>query len=226
MFIRSRSPDSQARFLSGFVSFQGFMGRKISALLPGAEFARGVRLRSTGADFSFASSDFKALGAFFCASCFPQAPLRVISGISIGYAESKPKSFLQLSRGLSAGAGNRQLRARVPHLVGPRLPSPYHFPARIQFFQAFAAPFPATSVLPSASRRAIPATETPRHNRSTIGSAVSSERRRRNGLGITQIASFQTVVLHAGLETPRHRRGSGTPEELKKHRNTHPVFPK
>jgi hypothetical protein len=39
-----------------------------------------------------------------------------------------------------------------PHLVGSRLQSPYHFPARIQSFQAVAAPFPGDSVLPSHSR--------------------------------------------------------------------------
>src|SRR5271155_539810 len=32
--------------------------------------------------------------------------------------------------------------ARILHLVGSRLPRPYHFPARIQSFQAVAAPFP------------------------------------------------------------------------------------
>ncbi len=40
----------------------------------------------------------------------------------------------------------------IPHLVGSRLPSPYHFRARIQSFQAVAAPFPGDSDLPSASR--------------------------------------------------------------------------
>ena len=80
----------------------------------------------------------------------------------------------------SAGDARGQPRARLPHLVGPRLPSPYHFPARIQSFQAVAAPFRGGFVLPSASRAAIPATETPPFKRSTIGSAVSSDRRRRN----------------------------------------------
>jgi hypothetical protein len=42
--------------------------------------------------------------------------------------------------------------------VGSRLPSPYHFRARIQSFQAVAAPFPGDSVLPAASRAATPAT--------------------------------------------------------------------
>jgi hypothetical protein len=53
------------------------------------------------------------------------------------------------SRGMS-GLAQGQPRARVPHLVGPRLPSPYHFRARIQSFQAVAAPFPGDVVLPSA----------------------------------------------------------------------------
>jgi hypothetical protein len=110
---------------------------------------RGVRLRSTGADFSFASSDFKALGACFCN--FPigsrfRKPLRGIHVISIGYTESKPNSFLQLSHSLSARVAHGQPRARVPHLVGSQLSRPYHFRARIQSFQAVAAPFPGDSV--------------------------------------------------------------------------------
>jgi hypothetical protein len=43
--------------------------------------------------------------------------------------------------------------ARIPDLVGTRLPSPYHFPARIQSFQAVAAPFPGDSFAVSLSRR-------------------------------------------------------------------------
>jgi hypothetical protein len=42
----------------------------------------------------------------------------------------------------------RVSRARVPYLVGQRLPRPYHFPARIQSFQALAAPFPGDSGCP------------------------------------------------------------------------------
>ena len=52
---------------------------------------------------------------------------------------------LSFSRLLS----RRQPRARVPDLVGSRPPRPYHFPARIQSFQAVAAPFPGDSVFKS-----------------------------------------------------------------------------
>src|ERR1700688_3561176 len=92
---------------------------------------------NAGADFSSASSDFRALGAIFC-----------------NFATSS-FSFLQLrhSRGLS-GVAHGQPRARVPDLVGSRFPSPYHFWARIQSFQAVAAPFPGDSVFAvSLSRR-------------------------------------------------------------------------
>ena len=67
--------------------------------------------------------------------------------------------FLQLrhSCGSSAGAAHGQ-PARVPDLVGSRLPSPYQFRARIQSFQAVAAPFPGDSVLPAAPRAATSAT--------------------------------------------------------------------
>jgi hypothetical protein len=84
-----------------------------------------------GAHFSSASSDFKVLGAFFC-----------------NYGN------LSFSRLVSRGS-HGQARARVPDLVGSRLPSPYHFRARIQSFQDDATPFPGDSVLPSASRAAI-----------------------------------------------------------------------
>ena len=53
--------------------------------------------------------------------------------------------------GSSAGSAHAQPRAHVPYLVGTRLPSPYHFRARIQSFQAVAAPFPGDSVFPSAT---------------------------------------------------------------------------
>src|SRR5271156_3136056 len=58
--------------------------------------------------------------------------------------------FLQLRHcGSSAGVAHGRPRARVPHLVGSRLPSPYHFRARIQSFQGIAAPFPGDSTLSS-----------------------------------------------------------------------------
>jgi hypothetical protein len=68
-----------------------------------------------------------------------------------------------------AGVAHGRPRARVPDLVGSRLPRPYQFRARIQSFQAVAAPFPGDSVLPSG---AISAIETPRFKRSTIGSTI------------------------------------------------------
>src|ERR1700733_14794323 len=48
----------------------------------------------------------------------------------------------RLHSGLSAEVARGRLRGRVPDLVGSRLPRPYQFPARIQSFQAVAAPFP------------------------------------------------------------------------------------
>jgi hypothetical protein len=69
--------------------------------------------------------------------------------------QSIGRLFLQLSqitnRRPRAAAKNpeRGRRAHVPDVVGSRLPSPYHFPARIQSFQAVAAPFPGGDSLPS-----------------------------------------------------------------------------
>jgi hypothetical protein len=75
-----------------------------------------------GADFSSASGDFNLLGAFFC------------NFATLSFLGRQPES------------AHGQSRARVPYLVGSRLPRPYHFRARIQSFQAVAAPFPGDSV--------------------------------------------------------------------------------
>src|SRR5271168_4016165 len=91
--------------------------------------------------------------------------------------QSIRRLFLRLchSPGSPAGVAHGQPRA-VPDLVGSGLASPYHFRARIQSFQTVAAPFPGDSVLPSGPLvAAVPATETPRFKRSTIGSAVSRD---------------------------------------------------
>jgi len=83
---------------------------------------RGRRQSNPSAYFSSASSEVKVLGAF----------------------------FWQLRHcGSSAGVAHGRPRARVPDLVGSRLPSPYHFRARIQSFQGIAAPFPGDSALSS-----------------------------------------------------------------------------
>ena len=71
-----------------------------------------------GADFSSASGDFNLLGAFFC------------NFATLSFLGRQPES------------AHGQSRARVPYLVGSRLPRPYQFRARIQSFQAVAAPFP------------------------------------------------------------------------------------
>src|SRR5271169_1207159 len=53
------------------------------------------------------------------------------------------RNFATLSfLGRQPESAHGQPRARVPDLVGSRLPRPYHFRARIQSFQAVAAPFP------------------------------------------------------------------------------------
>jgi len=48
----------------------------------------------------------------------------------------------------AAGAANGRVTGGVlvPDVVDVRLPRPYHFPAQIQFFQAFAVPFPGFPV--------------------------------------------------------------------------------
>src|SRR5271163_154415 len=102
-------------------------------------------LPTAGADFSSAWSDFKALGAFFCNSA-TLSFLRLV-GRSRAWSVARPCTT---SCGFAAS-------------------EPYHFRARIQSFQAVAAPFPGDSILPSrplAPRS--PATETPRFKRSTI----------------------------------------------------------
>src|SRR5271170_2301134 len=79
-----------------------------------------------------------------------QAPISVLHrAISKRWAPfSAPFANLSFSRLLSRSRARSAAR-RVPDLVGSSLPSPYHFPARIQSFQAVAAPFPGDSVFKS-----------------------------------------------------------------------------
>src|SRR5271163_1786641 len=142
-----------------------------------------------GADFSFASSDFKTLGAFFCN--FPSLDRRrlqsrrrvgqrerragageaararspVCSSRRRGFRDSFSVSsdFNALQGGKFPSGPSRRIRqrscgsqpqrtvsrARVPDVVAPRLPRPYHSRARIQSFQAVAAPFPGEAALPA-----------------------------------------------------------------------------
>ena len=146
-----------------------------------------LRLAKRTAHFSSASSDFKVLGAFFCNK--PGEP-DVCPGTAM--AES-------LRCGSSAEVAHGRPRGRIPDLVGSRPPRPYHFPARIQSFQGVAAPFPGGlrfAVTPS--RAAIPATETRRFKRSTIGSAVSSERA--GGAPVSPASSVGNRGRHNGRE--------------------------
>ena len=116
----------------------------------------------------------------------PKSPTLVRTGRGCG-ANSIPSRFERFQRvarrrisprhscGSSGGVARGQPRAaRVPHLVGSRLPSPYHFRARIQSFQAVAAPFPGNSVFAvRPSRGAIPARETPRFGEIARGSGAA-----------------------------------------------------
>ena len=82
-----------------------------------------------------------------------QAPIsvlhRAISKYWAPFSATSPKPKSGRSRGSSAGAAHGRPRARAPDVVGSRLPRPYHFRARIQSYQAVAAPFPGDSALPS-----------------------------------------------------------------------------
>ena len=72
----------------------------------------------------------------------------IFSGLSAPFAGES-----QLSPGARRGRSDGMLRrARVPDLVGPGRPGPYHLRARNQSFQAFAAPFADQRVLPSGVR--------------------------------------------------------------------------
>ena len=110
------------------VAFQGFDAA--ARRRPTLTIRVASEWRNVGADFSSASSDFRALGAFFC----------------------PPVASATFSR-LIGRSRARSARAHVPDLVGSRPPRPYHFRARIQSFQAVAAPFPGGSVLQSGRER-------------------------------------------------------------------------
>jgi hypothetical protein len=85
-------------------------------------------------EFISASCDFKTLGAFFCNS----ATLATVATVQRVTSKLPNLSVSPIGQ-----------PPRVPDLVGSRPPSPYHFRARIQSFQAVAAPFPGGSVLPA-----------------------------------------------------------------------------
>jgi hypothetical protein len=78
--------------------------------------------------------------------------------------------------------------ARVPHLVGSRLSSPYHFRARIQSFQAFAAPFPGGPFAVSPSRR---------DPGGRNASPQKIDNRLAGVLGVTQHFEIQSVFFEA-----------------------------
>ncbi len=155
----------------------------------------GLPPSGAGDDFSFASSDFKTLGAFFCnipgldwrrlqsrrrvgqrerrAGAGEAARLDRLSVRSAGEASEILSRFRAISMlceaenfpsviprasnsttflRLPAGAHGQPARP-VPDVVASRLPSYYHFRARIQSFQAVAA-LSLFFLLPSQSRAA------------------------------------------------------------------------
>ncbi len=153
--------------------------------------SEGFASSGAGADFSFASNDFKTSGAFFCnfpgldwrrlqsgaprgsarerrAGAGEAARLDRLTVRRAGEASEIPIRFRAISllceaenfppasarvefrqRSCGSGRSASQPRARVPDVVASRLPRYYHSRARIQSFQAVAAPFPGDPVLPS-----------------------------------------------------------------------------
>ena len=166
---------------------------------------RSVRLRGTGADFSFASSDFKALGAFFCN--FPNwkfvpKPFARIYLISIGYTESKPKSFLVIFSQLVSRSRARSAARPCTTSCGFARFRGHTISGRgFNLFKPLRRHFRANSV--SLSHR-----DPGDRNASAqkiddrLDGLLRAAAQERLG-SHPQIASFQTVVLHAGLETPR-----------------------
>jgi hypothetical protein len=63
---------------------------------------------------------------------------------------------------LAALRAHGELRARIPHLVASRLPRPYHFRARTQYYQHVAAIFGRLCLAVRSSRAAIPSNRKPR----------------------------------------------------------------
>jgi hypothetical protein len=110
-----------------------------------------------------------------------------------------------------------QPRARVPDLVGSRLPSPYHFGARIQSFQGVAAPFAGDSVGPLAPRSRPPRRLGSRDRRSARRQPPPRRRRRNRPRPrfLPHFVTFQGFAtrkisppLQRGSHLPRDRRSA------------------
>ena len=114
-------------------------------------FAGAFGRLNAGADFSSASSDFKLLGAFFC--------------------NFATLSFLRLVSRSRARSAARPCTTSC----GFEASEPIPFPGPDSIFSSRCGAISRRlHILPSASRAAIPATETPRFKRLTIGSAISA----------------------------------------------------
>ena len=122
------------RFLRAIVCFQGVARRKISASI---FFVMYIPSRPArwAAPFVGREGDAEGRRRFqFCIERFQD-----IGRLFLQLPKTGISSFSRL------GCPGRARSAAVPDVVGPRLPRPYHFRARIKSFQTVAAPFPGDS---------------------------------------------------------------------------------
>ena len=156
-----------------------------------------MRLAKRTAYFSSASSDFKVLGAFFCNIPTPEPGEPDVSRRD---GDGQAPTLRLVSRSGARSAARPRTRS-----CGFEASETIPFPGADSIFSSRCGAIsgrPRFAVTPS--RAAIPATETPRFKRSTIGSAVSSERAAR--APVSPFAGWTEPVGNGGRHDGRQGR--------------------
>src|SRR5271168_4693393 len=141
-----------ARFLRRFASYQGIARRKISLLCN--DVIRNVHclqqaLTRLGVIRRFTRLAPLRLAAAGLTSGCPAFNLLELLRLHFRAGGRRLDLAMTLTGGARADAAPSRF---VPYLVGRSLPGPYHLRARIQSFQAFAAPFAGESARRCAPR--------------------------------------------------------------------------
>jgi hypothetical protein len=149
-----------------------------------------LRLAKCTAYFSFASSDFKVLGAFFC-----NIPTPVPGEPDVSWRDGDGQA--PTLRLVSRSGARSAARARTTS-CGFEATETIPFPGADSIFSSRCGAISGRlRFVVTPARAAIPATKTPRFQRSTIGSAASSERA--DGAPVSRPASSRSGQNLSGM---------------------------